>query len=193
MPVNFKNLLEEKYRGYGASEGHHTALVYFVTSIFPTVNGSITKFDTPKYNMKLSKWFSYTDEAFALLLVDNYEPRWQSQHEAMVEYPQHESRKMRETQWRDPRHTSSTDGSRRGNSWTREGLLKFNSLREMVREQRASEESGDTVDNYLRNWRSEEEAGMMSWEDGQMMATQGEDGVEEEEEEAMGECDIYQV
>jgi hypothetical protein len=77
---------------------------------------------------------------------------------------------------------------------TRGGLLKFNGLCEMVREQRASEMSGDTVDNYLMNW-CHEEAGMLSWEDGQMMATQGEDGVEDEEDdvEAMGECDIYQV
>jgi hypothetical protein len=105
-----------------------------------------------------------------------------------------DDRKMREKQWKDARYTSSTEGSRRGNSWTREGLLKFNSLYEMVREQRASEESGDTVDNYLRNW-SHEEAGMLSWEDGQMMATQGEDGVEDKEDEVevMGECDIYQV
>jgi hypothetical protein len=158
-----------------------TSFVYFATRILPAVNVSITKFDKSKYNMKLSECFRYTDEAFALLLVDNYEPRWQSQYKAVVAYPHQDGRRMREKQWKDARYTSSTEGSRRGNSWTREGLLKFNSLCEMVREQRTSEESGDTVDNYLRNW-CHEEAGMLSLEDGQMMATQGEDGVEDEVE-----------
>jgi hypothetical protein len=34
----------------------------------------------------------------------------------------------------------------------RKGLLKFNSLCEMVKTQRAKEETGSTVENYLRTW-----------------------------------------
>jgi hypothetical protein len=110
-----------------------------------------------------------------------------------VQYP-HECRKSQEKKWKDALYTSSTEGSRRGNSWTRQGLLKFNSLCQMVKEQRASEETGDTVENHLRNW-GREEAGMTSWGDGQMMATQGQHGVEDEEDEveAVGEYDIHQV
>jgi hypothetical protein len=191
VPVDFKNLLEGKYHGYGASERHRAAFVYFATRILPAVNASITKFDKSKYRKKLSECFSYTDEAFALLLVENYEPRWQSQHEALVQY-HHECRKSREKKWKDALYTSNTEGSRRGNSWTRQGLLKFNSLCQMVKEQRASEETGDTVENHLRNW-CHEEVGMISWGDGQMMATQGQHGVEDKEDgvEAVGECDIY--
>ena len=79
VPDNFKHLLEEKFRDYGYSNAHRLAYVYFATRILPAVNSSSTRFDKNKYNKKLSECFSYTDEAFALMLVHNYEPRWQPQ------------------------------------------------------------------------------------------------------------------
>ena len=116
VPDNFKDLLEEKFRNYGDSEAHRLAYVYFDTRILPAVNSSSTRFDKNKYNEKLSECFSYTDKGFALMMVHNYEPRWRSQHVALVEYPL-ETRKSRENRWENAKYTSSTEGSRRGNSW----------------------------------------------------------------------------
>ena len=113
VPANFKKLLGDKFRDYGESETHRQAYVYFATRISPAVNTSFNKFDKSKYKKKVSESFSGTDEAFALLLVINYEPRWQSQHDALMEHPL-ESRKSRERRWKEAKYTSSAEGRRRG-------------------------------------------------------------------------------
>jgi hypothetical protein len=82
-------------------------VAFFVQSIpvlhqqsLPSVNASITKFERLKYQKTISGCFSYTDEAFALLMVVNYEARWTSQYEAIAGYPA-ESRKIRAKRWKD--------------------------------------------------------------------------------------------
>ena len=73
-------------------------------------------------------------------------------------------------------------------------LVKFNSLCEMVKDQRNLEETGDRVEKDLRN-HCRQQAGMKVWEDiGMMIEPQQEDGEEEDDEvDAVGECDIYQI
>jgi hypothetical protein len=109
----------------------------------------------------MSECFSYTDEAFALLMVVNYEAWWTSLHEALIENL-HESRKTCEKLWKDARYTSSTEGSRHGQSWTKEGMLKFNSLCEMVKAPREKEESGITVEKQLQAW-CRRDANLPTW------------------------------
>ena len=188
MPANFKKLLEDKFRDYGESETHRQAYVYFATRILPAVNTSFNKFDKSKYKRKLSECFSCTDEAFALLLVINYEARWQSQHEALMKYPL-ESPRYRERRWKESKYTSGAQG-RRGVDLRR----KYNRLCGMVKEQREREETGDTVERYLRNV-YREEAGIQAWEDIGMRQTKGQHGVVEEDDEveSMVECDINQI
>jgi hypothetical protein len=48
--------------------------------------------------------------------------------------------KERSKQWEDAKRTSATDGARRGVSWPRAGLVKFNELSEMVKKQREADE-----------------------------------------------------
>jgi hypothetical protein len=195
VPPNFAVLILEKYRDFGSSIPHREAFLYFTNRVLPSVNASITKFERLKYQKTISECFSYTDEAFALLMVVNYEARWTSQYEAIAGYPA-ESRKIRAKRWKDVRYTSSTEGCRRGQSWTRKGLLKFNSLCEMVKTQRAKEETGSTVENYLRTW-CRDQAGMHAWREttneGDADPQDALDEEEEQEVEAVGECDIYQV
>ena len=103
----------------------------------------------------LSSCFSYTDEAFGLLLLVNYEDRWRSQHEAEQVLPGGTSKK-RSQWWEDARYTSATEGARRGSSWPQEGLVKFNELSAMMKSQReaAMETEGDTnmVEKELMDW-----------------------------------------
>jgi hypothetical protein len=193
VPLHFGKRLLEKYRGYGESEEHKQSFRYFASRILPAVNASYTKFDRSKYSKLLNECFSYTDEAFGLLLVVSYEQRWISQHEAMVMFPD-ETRKEREARSNNALYTSSTEGSRRGQSWDKKGLLKFNSLCEMVKEQRAADTMGDKIEEDLRQW-CREQAGMPMWGKGDRVNPQVQDSVgpAESEVEAIGECDIYQV
>jgi hypothetical protein len=194
VPMNFATLILDKYRDFGTSKDHRDAFVYFTNRILPSVNASITKFERLKYQKTMSECFTYTDEAFALLMVVNYEARWTSQHVALMENPQ-ESRKAREKLWKDARYTSSTEGSRRGQSWTKEGMLKFNSLCEMVKTQRDKEETGITVEKQLQAW-CRRDANLPTWrvaEGGVAAEDDLEEEGEDEEVEAVGECDIYQV
>jgi hypothetical protein len=52
--------------------------------------------------------------------------------------------------WVDAKYTSATEGSRRGNSWSKDGLRKFNSLSIMVKDQRTNDDTGTAVDEDLR-------------------------------------------
>jgi hypothetical protein len=53
----------------------------------------------------------------------------------------------------DAKYTSATEGSRRGNSWSKDGLRKFNSLSIMVKDQRTTnDDTGTVVDEDLQVW-----------------------------------------
>jgi hypothetical protein len=194
VPIHFANLILEKYHDFHAFKDHHEAFVYFTNRILPYVNASITKYERLKYQKTMSECFSYTDEAFALLMVVNYEARWMLQHEALMGYP-HESRKTRDKMWKDALFTSSTEESRCGQSWTKEGMLKFNSLCEMVKSQQRKEETGSNVEKQLWAWCQKNDSMPPWWEEGEGVDAQDDLGQEEKEEEVetMGECDIYQV
>jgi len=198
VPENFSTLLLEKYRNYEDSEDRMNAFRYFATRILPAVNTGLTRFDKRKYTESLSDCFSYTDEAFGLLLVVNYESRWRSQHDAVVENPTGTKKQQSET-WKDGQYTSTTEGSRRGVSWQGQGLMKFNELSAMVKQQREVDKEtpgvGNKVDLDLTAW-CRSEAGMS-----QLANTGGDenDGVVQneiagdDEVEAMGECDIFEI
>ena len=198
VPGNFSTLLLERYRNYGDSEDHKNAFRYFATRILQAVNASQTRFDKRKYGESLSKCFSYTDEAFGILLVLNYEARWCSQHNAEVRIPGGTRQQQSET-WEDGKYTSTTEGSRRGVSWRGEGLVKFNTLSQMVKQQREAGkeelEDENEVDLELMAW-CRSEAGMT-----QLPSSMGNESnvavnngiAEEEEVEALGECDIFAV
>jgi hypothetical protein len=197
-PEDFGKLLVEKHRNYGDSETHRNVFRHFATRILPAVNAGLTKFDRRKCKESLSQCFSHADEAFGILLVINYENRWRSQHAADMRLPG-QTGKERSKCWDDARFTSATEGARRGASWSRDGLLKFNELSAMVKAQRDNDNMAGTdnmVEADLMGW-CREEAGMP-----QLADTAGDDGSdlipteadeEEEEVEATGECDIYQV
>jgi hypothetical protein len=135
-PESFSKLLLERHRDYGDSEDHKNAFRCFATRILPAVNASQTRFDKRKHSESLSECFSYTDEAFGILLVVNYyEARWRSQHNAVARNPSG-TRQQQSELWEDGKCTSATEGSRRGVSWQGQGLMKFNELSEMVKKQR---------------------------------------------------------
>jgi hypothetical protein len=104
VPQNFSTLLLEKYRIYGNSLTHKNAFRYFATRILPAVNASHTRFDKRKYTKVLSQCFNYTDEAFGILMVANYEERWTTQYTALITLPGG-SRREHQDLWEDARYT----------------------------------------------------------------------------------------
>ena len=198
VPEDFGKLLLERYRNYDNSRNHKDVFRYFATRILPAVNAGLTKFDRRKYKATLSDCFSYTDEAFGILLVINYEKRWRSQHDADMRLPSG-TNKERSKLWADARYTSATEGARRGTSWPREGLAKFNELSAMVKLQRhnvtmAGEEN--MVEAELMAWCREEAGLSLQLADiaGNNSSDIARNEVEGEDEvEAMGECDIFEV
>ena len=198
MPEDFGKLLVEKCRNHGDSETHRNVFRCFATRILPAVNAGLAKFDRRKCKESLSKCFSCTNEAFGILLVINCENGWQSQHAADVRLPG-QTGEERSKHWDDARHTSATEGARRGASWSRNGLLKFNELSATVKEQRDEDNmagTGNMVEADLMGW-CREEAGVP-----QLADAAGDDGSdlipteadkEDEEVEATGECDVHQV
>jgi hypothetical protein len=193
VPKDFSKLLLEKYREYGESEAHKEAFRYFATRILPAVNAGLTRYDKRRCKEPLSSCFSYTDEAFGLLLVINYEDRWRSQHEAERLLPGGTS-KERSQRWEDAKYTSATEGARRGSSWPREGLLKFNELSGMVKRQREEVmETEEDVEENLMNWcRTGDGLDAVDPAGGHQIATY-QIAAEEDEVEAWGECDITEV
>jgi hypothetical protein len=195
---HFSKLLLEKHRNYEESEDHKKAFRCFATRILPVVNASQTRFDKRNCSESLSDCFSYTDEAFGLLLVVNYERRWRSQHNAVVENPTG-TKKEQSEKWKDAKHTSTTEGSRQGVSWQGQGLMKFNELSGMVKQQRevCKETTGtdNKVDLDLTAWcQSEPKMSKLANGGGDESnlvvpnETAGEDEVK-----AVGECDIFEI
>jgi hypothetical protein len=192
VPPNFSTLLLENYRNYGASVQHKTAFQYFAGRILPAVNTSVTKYDKLKYSKTITERFTYTDEAFALMLVLNYEARWVSQYDAAVRLSGGKIMKNQSKHWVDARFTSATEGSRRGVSWSKEGLLKFNSMAEMVKLRRGSEVTGSDVEEDLRNWFRVQAAMPLLNKEGGIVLQESVDE-EENEVEALGECGILSL
>jgi hypothetical protein len=76
VPADLCRLLIEKYRDYHESDPHQQAWMHFTRRILPSVNACNAKCERRKHNELLSKCcFSHADEAFALLMLINYEPR----------------------------------------------------------------------------------------------------------------------
>ena len=193
VPKDFSKLLLEKYRDYGESEAHKEAFRYFATRILPAVNAGVTRYDKRRYKEPLSVCFSYTDEAFGLLLVVNYEDRWRSQHEAEMLLPGGTS-KERSQRWEDAKYTSATEGARRGSSWPREGLLKFNELSKMVKRQREEVETEEDVEENLMNWcRTGDGLDAVDPGAGGHQIATNQIAAEEDEVEAWGECNLTEV
>ena len=196
VPQDFSKLLLEKYREYGGSEDHKKILQYFASRILLEVNAGITKYDKRKYNEALSSCFSYTDEAFRLLLLVNYENRWRSQHEAEQVLLGGTS-KERSQRWEDARYTSATEEVWRGSSWPRDRLVKFNELSATVKGQREAaietEEDTNMVEEDLMDWcRTEDDLDAMAATGGERIAA---DPItpKEDEVEAWGGCSLTEM
>ena len=169
VPKDFVNNLLEHYRDYFDSDqkmknGRQTsynAFIYFVDRILPSINAEVTKYNGDvRCEVSMSKVFTITDEAYALLMVENYYERWVTlaknkkrndeggggSQESVNENSRHE-------QIVRARYTGSTNGNIHA-GWEQKGIDRFNVLARMIRERRNDKVSNDNLDDTLRNvWR----------------------------------------
>jgi hypothetical protein len=95
-----------------------------------------------KYRLKepLSKWFTFTDEAFLLLCLESYTSKWSYDYTAKFGTPAEKAALPAEAP--EPLYTGRTRGTKR--SWTKEGIERFNQLMiKVARDRQANAELAD--------------------------------------------------
>jgi hypothetical protein len=138
MPPNWQKHLFETYRNYKTDKEAEEAFMWFGGNIVECVNGK-KNWKKKKSKGLLAECCTVSDEAFGLLMLDNYWDRWVDLYE-----------KKPKTQVTKAAYTSSGAGNRKFLSWAPEGLTKFNALCKMVKWQRGNAATGALVDEQLR-------------------------------------------
>lgn len=120
------------------------AFVYFVTRILSSVNAEVTNYRNRKSKELLSKCFTVTDEAFALLILLNGEQVWRNQHG--------ENDKKN---WTGPNfqyvYTKNRSG-KKSNKWSEEGIGKFWEMCRLVKEKRQNRETGEAFEKEIKEY-----------------------------------------
>jgi hypothetical protein len=92
----------------------------------------------------LSEWFTCTDEAFLLLCLESYVPKWNRAWAQQQQQP--EGAPEQNVEYEDARYTGRTKGTKLG--WTKEGLERMNALMiDVVRDRQAN---GTHFDNIFK-------------------------------------------
>jgi hypothetical protein len=102
----------------------------------------------------LSEWFTYTDEAFLLLCLESYVPKW---NRAWVRQQQEGQENMTAADEEDARYTGKAKGLKRG--WTDEGKERMNALLvDVARDRQANGENFDIMfkDEMIRKYTKED-------------------------------------
>ena len=138
MPEQWQKHLFETYRNYSTNKEAKAAFMWFGNTIVECVTGK-KSWKKKKELGLMSECCTISDEAFGLLLLDNYWDRWVDLYEKK---PKKEVTKAA--------YTSSACGHRKFFSWTPAGLTRFNALYKMVKCQRGAAATGTMVDEQLR-------------------------------------------
>lgn len=170
VPEKFQKYLFKNYRDYFDNQGNmkerreksYEAFLYFVDRILPSVNADVTKYhgDT-RCIIQLSSVFRVSDEAFALLMVDNYIERWVEIAQDEKENPHRDKDEAQAKRKRQRairgKYTCSSNGNVHG-GWEEEGIARYNEYFAMVKEMRKEKGAKQVLDNKLMNhWKGMQE------------------------------------
>ena len=99
---------------------------------------------------KLSTYVSLSDEAFALLLLENSEHRWNSEIELKKNGNEVVEEFLLPTKYTGAGKSKQQKGfTKKFKGWTFEGIAKYNHLRDLIRKDR--NENGVEFDSYMLN------------------------------------------
>ena len=151
-------LISEHYRQYIDSDGNlipgreeeYRVFVWFVKNILKSVNFEHTKHIIKEvkdvgYKDFVTKTYSVSDEAFAILVVLNYEKRWRNQ----VLEPSKDKKELATNPLYSCRWTSSQKGYCKL-PWKKEGVDTFNTLNTRIGQLRAKPWSGYKLEAKIR-------------------------------------------
>ena len=151
VPRNFVPTLLRSYRKHRETGNveDKKAFYYFVSRILSQVNPKQTRFEKDKGRKVLSNMFTVTDEAFAIMVVENYDQRWRKQH---VE----PDKKKWHSDEMNAKYTSSRNGKRK-NTWTKEGMQRYHEWCAIVAARRGREEYGKDLEEELMSHYNKDE------------------------------------
>ena len=101
--------------------------------------------------MPISEMATVSDEAFTLLLLENYWDQWSTKNideyksEVTIDEATNQKKKRKAT-W--GKFTSGAWGSRRFGGWSKEGLVRFNQLYSQVEQDRKKENAAEVEETY---------------------------------------------
>jgi len=126
-----------------------TFMVFADTFLSRVVGMSIWRKNCAK--LPISEMATISDEAFTLLLLENYWEGWSTKNldeyksEVTIDETTNQKKKRKAT-W--GKFTSGAWGSRRFGGWSKEGLIRFNQLYSQVEEDRKKDNAAEVEEQY---------------------------------------------
>jgi len=126
-----------------------TFIVFAATFLSRVVGMSIWRKNCAK--LPISEMATVSDEAFTLLLLENYWEGWSTKNldeyksEVTIDETTNQKKKRKAT-W--GKFTSGAWGSRRFGGWSKEGLVQFNQLYSQVEEDRKKDNAAEVEEQY---------------------------------------------
>ena len=177
VPDNFEHDLLEHYRDYLDGHGkviparkkNFKAFIYFIDRILPSVNYDMNDYGpVAKKNKLLQDCFTASDEAYALIMIQNYTQRWIRQIQAkeaeslarktgtFTQEPQEGEERQAYQQppeWFHARWTGSHDGNK-SSGWDIEGIQTFTKHGNDIRRMRLDKTQGEKLEKYIiEHWK----------------------------------------
>ena len=135
-------ILAKEYRRYGNAANEE--FYYFVTRILSAINPGKTNFRLRKTKDLISTIFTVTDEAFALMIIDNEYSNWEKQKEMKLDgtYTTH-----KKTKYMKKKYCDSKSGS--ANGWDKEGRKVFAKLCKKIQTLRENPKTGINLEKMM--------------------------------------------
>ena len=160
VPRNFAKNLFVDYRKYfedggnlvnGREDPSYNAFLYFADRILPCINAEITKYQGERRCVvPMSKAFSVSDEAFALLMVENYADMWINRAERKKNEHEGGGAHQERSEIKGAVYTCSRKGYIHA-GWNDDGIRRFNEIAMMIEELRNDKVGNENLDNALMN------------------------------------------
>ncbi|CAJ1943743.1 unnamed protein product [Cylindrotheca closterium] len=132
-----------------ARTGQYQSFHYLVKRIMPSINCTNTKFDVRKQEETISNIFTVSDEAFALVLLENYESRWRKQHEDPKSARLRGKEHAAISKEFNAKFTSSDDGLKlKSSGWSRQGIESYNEKLSSIGKLRRQSRTGAALEEY---------------------------------------------
>jgi hypothetical protein len=115
------------------------------TYFFPSVIGT-WKFKSCAIKARLSKFFTVSDEAFAVTVLENFYDRWTEEGKAKAEGKEVDWMDLPPAKWTD---SMCAAGKRKQGGWSNEGLERFNEHTTNIKALRETENSMKLEEKYM--------------------------------------------